>query len=272
MVIICLSELTHDHLSTASSIQRAFFTMAPSINDSNVHQQSFDDSDNDSAISSQGSSQGSKDTCCSCDSCICDLSFSTCDSDTESCFSPINPFGSFRHTGVLPYSLFEDSSSFSCSNVNQTSTDCSQNSTHIYINLLDQTNRSIVKTTKFWTSLADEFEDTILSARSACDGKEDTTLVEETLPEHCNMHDISTKVGPWLQNCLSIMEEVEPVECPTDTSVNSDAATFLEQPLHHQPVTHKLSSKKRLFLVKKLKDIRRFLQRQGKSKKTPAVI
>lgn len=258
-----------------------FFTIVPSLDNFNtmttsVHQKSFDDSDRDSAISSLGSqvSCDSQDSACSCDSCICDLSFSTCDSTTESCYSPINPFGSFRHTGVLPYSLFEDSSSFSCSHVNDSTL---QNSTHIYMNLMDQTDYSMVKTTKFWNSLADE--DTTLSPRPACDGKEDSTLIEEdtSVAQHCNVHDVSNKVGPWLQNCMSILStsEDDPRDTLTDTSVDSDATTFLELPLHRQPVTQKLSSKKRICLLKKLKEVGRFLQRQGKSKasvKTLAVL
>ena len=67
-----------------------------------------------------------------------------------------NPFGSFRHEGPLPYSMFEDSSSFSCTPTKQKSycrqslvnhsnstINVSSNSTHIYINALDETDNRI---------------------------------------------------------------------------------------------------------------------------------
>ena len=70
-------------------------------------------------------------------------SFSMCDSslnqDDNSC---INPFGSFKQKGPLPYSLFNDSSSFSSSPAIHRSTSKLENSTHIYMNLIDESSCS----------------------------------------------------------------------------------------------------------------------------------
>ena len=89
----------------------------------------------------------------------CEQSFRSIDSDDLGSFDPVNPFGSFRHKGPLPCSMFEDSSSFSSSlshkrsvyNDSSSGQSSLEDSTHIYINLLDRTDHSIVKTTQFWT-------------------------------------------------------------------------------------------------------------------------
>ena len=108
--------------------------------------------DTDSAFSSD-SARGSSSSCC-------EQSFSSIDSDDLGTCDPVNPFGSFRHKGPLPYSMFEDSSSFSSSprshkrsvyNDSSSGQSSLEDSTHIYINLLDRSDHSIVKTTQFWS-------------------------------------------------------------------------------------------------------------------------
>lgn len=224
------------------------------------------DSDTDSAISSMGSQQSSS---CSCDSCACDISFSSCESDSESCQSAINPFGSFRHSGALPYSVFEDSSSFSCSRVDDTmSTEENatfQNSTHIYINTLERTDCDAVKTTKFWTWEHEEH-----SLRPDCDGQEYSIVPTENL---CNANPhIESKVGPWLQKCVrdpigqALSDELSTGQ---DNSVDSDATYFFERRLHNEPVTTKSPTKKqRLCISKKLRAFRRLLKNPRKGSAT----
>ena len=138
-------------------------------------------SDNDSAFSSEGP----RDSECSCDSCLCDLSFSTLGSD----MSAINPFGSFKHSGALPHSVFKDSNSFAMSPVSEKTrsyTDCENSifhdSTHVYMNLLERSMMTEVKATKFWTSQAG-WDITLLSSRPDCEGTEDQTMIER-YPHH----------------------------------------------------------------------------------------
>lgn len=230
------------------------------------HEKFITDSDSDSAISSEGT----QDSACSCDSCMCDdVSFSSsCDSILG---SPINPFGSFKHTGALPYSMFEDSSSFSCSRVNYTeitedSSDCTfQNSTHIYINLVDRTATSQMQTTRYVRNLEDE--SLSMTSRPECEGKEDPThFLDDTITElNCHVRRADSKVGPWLQSCTfsdqtsddELTDDAQTSDTSTyaqrDLSADSDATAFLEQSLvRHGAVTHKPSSKKRHCLAKKL--------------------
>ena len=91
---------------------------------------------------------------------------------SSTCDSPLNPFGSFRHVGPLPFSMFEDSSSFSSSPLRETS--CSrldssaENSTHIYMNMLDPSEYE-----------AEIVNSSFFETRTPCDGK-DTTLPEDS--------------------------------------------------------------------------------------------
>lgn len=231
------------------------------------------DSDSDSAISSMGSHQSST---CSCDSCTCDISFSSCDSEAESLPSAVNPFGSFRHSGALPYSLFEDSSSFSCSRIDETiisaeEGDTLQNSTHIYINTLDQTDCGLVKSTKYWSVTQEE--SILLKSRPECEGKECSIAVTENWSDmSCNVNEVESKVGPWLQTCLT--EPIPQVSSDDDstgkdTSVDSDVTSFFEHPLHSKPVTARVPTKKQRFCIaKKLREFGRLLYKQRKKKTT----
>ena len=105
-----------------------------------------------------------------------ETSFSTCDSAfKENDKSRLNPFDSFRQNGPLPYSLFNDSSSFSSSPVIHRSTSKLENSTHIYMNLMDQSTCS---------DCVFSNEPVPQEPRSVGDGK------EATLVKH--IHSIST--------------------------------------------------------------------------------
>ena len=162
-------------------------------------------SDNDSAFSSEQQSSPS----CSSDACICESSFHSEDSavaSTSKC--PCNPFGSFRHSGPLPYSVFEATSSFSSSprraSVNMSSSSF-EDSTHIYMNLLDRSDYSMVKTTKFWSTYlsTDSRLDASLGSRPPCEGKEDTLVsdrsvlrAEMNIRDHADM-DVTIKVNAW---------------------------------------------------------------------------
>lgn len=253
------------------------------------HEKFVSDSDSDSAISSEGT----RDSDCTCDSCMCeDFSFSSCDSTLGPLSSPSNPFGSFKHTGALPYSMFEDSSSFSCSRVNNTeisaaeSSDCTlQNSTHIYMNLMNCTYSNQMKSTCFWI---DSLGETLnMASRPDCEGKEDPAqLLDDTITElACHFHDADSKVGPWLQSCTfsestndeELTDEAQPIDMTIsaegDISADSDATAFFEQSLVRHPVTRTLSTKRRHCLVQKFKELGRLLVRHrlGKKKSLPAV-
>ena len=67
-----------------------------------------------------------------------------------------NPFGSFRHVGKFPSSLLDDSrSSDSQMLTPETSNSLPfEDSTHMYINLHNRSDLGMVKSTKFWESLA----------------------------------------------------------------------------------------------------------------------
>ena len=118
-------------------------------------------SDNDSAFSSDDAS-----------SCSSLPEGSLCLSDSAVDTVNMNPFGSFRHQGPLPYSIFNDSSSFSSSPASQRTSMRSrfEDSTHIYINLLDKTNSSLPET----TSTSPHRQGNELGPRIPGDGKEDT--------------------------------------------------------------------------------------------------
>ena len=76
----------------------------------------------------------------------------------ENCQSPMNPFGSFRHNGVFPKALFDQSSSgfesfdltspISDKISHNSNSSIFDDSSHIYINMLDRSDYSMVKPTK----------------------------------------------------------------------------------------------------------------------------
>ena len=110
------------------------------------------------------------------------MSLRSSDSDEHSFAA--NPFGSFRQQGDFPSAVFGYSVSFSsdtssCSNYNM------NNSTHIYINLLN----------------SDTDLNTTLGPRQPGDGQESTPANEDYLSEtqeYCQAHDSLNKVQTWL--------------------------------------------------------------------------
>jgi hypothetical protein len=110
----------------------------------------------------------------SSDSSTPENSFSIVDSVMTRCDDTVyNPFGSFRHSGPLSHSIFDDSSSFSHSPVRNISSieRCSnqhENSTHIYMNMMEE---------------SEMFDNEMnIESRTAPDGKEDSLLcsIDET--------------------------------------------------------------------------------------------
>ena len=125
-----------------------------------------------------------------------------------------NPFESFRHQGPLPHSVFDDSSSFASSPMSQrTSSKCSlENSTHIYINVLDQT--SILQ------DATDHCKDSGLGPRTAGDGKEDSNHQCQGITDHLLAYGLPTpkrrniaknlkKIGKFLHGKTTHNFEVE---------------------------------------------------------------
>lgn len=239
------------------------------------------DSDKDSAFSSEGT----RESTCSCDSCLCDLSFSSFGSD----MSGVNPFGSFKHSGALPYSLFENSASFGMSprsirtcSAMDTDDDTLQDSTHIYINLIDRSGISMVKTTPFWDTHSGD-DATLLSSRPDCEGANDETILGEN-PFHPSPQQLScsngtktlNKVNAWLQNCTDVCipndsictndttHSIHCTEHPSISSTNSDASSFMLRPLAFQSVTG--HSKRRHQLLRHLRKIGRFLLKSRPAK------
>jgi len=232
------------------------------------------DSDRDSAFSSEGTRESS----CSCDSCLCDLSFSSFGSD----MSGVNPFGSFKHSGALPYSLFENSDSFGMSpcstrtcSVMESNDNTLQDSTHIYINLIDRSEVSMAKTTQVWNA-------TLLSSRPDCEGANDETILGEN-PSHPSQqppcgNTIKTlnKVNSWLQNCTDLCipddstcanettHSINYTEYSSISSTDSDASSFMLKPLAIQSVT---SHSQRHQLLRHLRKIGRFILKARPTKK-----
>lgn len=115
-----------------------------------------------------------------------------------------NPFGSFRHSGPLSYSLFEDPSSFSHSPSRESSSMqiCSsdhEDSTHIYMNMLEESEICVEKVS---------FES--LKYRSPPDGKEDSLLcssdeAKRTAPQNkpiCH-HPVSCRLSSTKRRLLA---------------------------------------------------------------------
>lgn len=240
------------------------------------------DSDRDSAFSSEGT----RESACSCDSCLCDLSFSSFGSD----LSGVNPFGSFKHSGALPYSLFENSASFGMSpsstrtcSVMDTDDNTLQDSTHMYINLIDRSGISMVKTTPFWDIHPDE-DATLLSSRPDCEGASDETILGEN-PSQPSPQQLScgnntktlNKVTAWLQNCTDVCipndslcandatNSFDRTEHPSISSTDSDASSFMLRPLAIQSVTDQ--SQRRHQLLRHLRKIARFIRKTRLTKK-----
>ena len=236
------------------------------------------DSDKDSAFSSEGT----RESACTCDSCLCDLSFSSFGSD----MSGVNPFGSFKHSGALPYSLFENSSSFGTSpsitrtiSVMDTDDNILQDSTHIYINLIDRSRITMAKTTTFWNYHSDD-DTTLLSLRPDCEGARDETILGEnpspTPP--CDSRATSlNKVTSWLQNCTDVSipndsicandtaHSFNHIDLPSMSSTDSDASSFMMKPLAIQSVTN--HSRTRHQLLRHLRKIGRFILKAKLTKK-----
>jgi len=234
-------------------------------------------SDNDSAFSSEGP----RDSECSCDSCLCDLSFSTLGSD----MSAINPFGSFKHSGALPHSVFEDSNSFAMSPVSEKTrsyTDCENSifhdSTHVYMNLLERSMMTEVKATKFWTSQAG-WDETLLSSRPDCEGTEDQTMIEEIPTSWPTVEDLTcprsthilTKVDSWLQTCNyaepGTSDGEAETEQPSSVSIDSDTSSFMTRPLSNNPVTTTIHAQRRQYVLQQLRKLGRFLRKARHPKK-----
>ena len=221
------------------------------------------DSDKDSAFSSEGT----RESTCTCDSCLCDLSFSSFGSD----MSGVNPFGSFKHSGALPYSLFENSSSFGMSpsitrtiSIMDTDDNTLQNSTHIYINLMDRSRISMPKTTAFWNNHSDN-DTTLLSSRPDCEGARDETILDECpspKPPCSNRETSLNKVASWLHNYTDVSIPKDSIcandtthsfnltDLPSISSTDSDASSFMLKPLAIQPVTN--NSQRRHHLIRHL--------------------
>lgn len=229
--------------------------MAQSTTTDGNHKMSF----NDSAFSSEDNSHSS----CSSDSCICESSFGTADSAVASQNdSAVNPFGSFRHNGPLPYSVFEDSSSFSSSPVSQRTSPISHNSsfedsTHIYINLLDRSDCSMAKTTRFWS--------TSCESRPACDGKEDSIysmgslLQSDMNTPNSEHHDVESKVNTWLHHSTFSDCSEHILVHTSEATIDSDATTFMHGPVAKRSIAHSLTTPRRRRIAKNLKQFGKFL-------------
>lgn len=189
--------------------------------------------DNDSAFSSECLSNAS----CSCDSIDCNCQLE-------------NPFSSFRHSGPLPYSLFEDSSSFSCSPcIRRHSTmhesDVFDDSTHIYMNLIDASETNIVGN--------------LTRRESFCDGKEELLLQgPEYVNAPCDL-DITYKVKSWLEHTFAESFALESA-APNERTIDSDTTEFLKLPLAQGSIAKNLSTPKRRLISKKLKKIGKYLR------------
>lgn len=160
----------------------------------------------------------------------------------------INPFGSFRHNGSFPESLFDTES-------------ISDDSTHIYMNLLDNSavSRSICGYDDADTQLEDaNFE---LSKANATISEQDSAqyLAEHSsssIITYCKMHDPINKVSSWLQNCPSTHYAERTLE-------NS---LFTRNYLHDLDSTNnvKFSSKKKTSTAAKMKRIQHLLSNTAK--------
>ncbi len=98
----------------------------------------------------------------------------------SSIISSSHPFGSFRHNGTLPDSLFSqsyssDSVDFGCEDSYQMAapdnsmveSSTSHDSTHIYMNLLERSDLGNIMSTRFWTDNASGASDSDTSSSAA---------------------------------------------------------------------------------------------------------
>jgi len=181
--------------------------------------------------------------------------------------SRLHPFGSFRHEGSFPASLISGSvtSRHLCdpptSEYSEEESNDTQNSTHIYINLLDISDQGATKSTKFWSDDASNPDDTsefssihsddapleiCVDYRGTC-----TTEIEEyglaytprnitrqpiqvSLSSHRNLNKppmaprpaktaVQSKVGPWLQQVTTPSRPRVPTHNTTVSSTITDA-------------------------------------------------
>ena len=117
-----------------------------------------------------------------------------------------NPFDSFRHEGDFPSSLFGYSFS-SSSEVSDSIHISSNDSTHIYMNLLDESHSGMVKSTKFWTTdLESDYESVesqqFANQRASCDGKVMPAYEKKhvCICNRCTNDNVYSKVMFWLCN------------------------------------------------------------------------
>ena len=108
-----------------------------------------------------------------------------------------------------------------------------QNSTHIYMNMLEET----------LSAAGHHSTQSVVFPRPQCDGSEDSVVAGEAGCEevlYCQLRASEEKVSPWLQSCAFSVDsdEVDDVQDSSskDLSVDSDASAFLEVPLARPPV------------------------------------
>lgn len=219
-----------------------------------------------------------------------------------------NPFGSFRHNGTFPGSLFSQSyssdSELYCEDsyhleapYNSPVHCCSpaNDSTHIYINLLDRSDVC----TRSDTATSDTLSDatSIYNADYRCGDLDEPCSKPPVFSEHLRpscptaQQDHINKVELWLQGVQPVdqsqrhvIQQLSPIprrkaesaakrpstDCSNQTisaqhdqshvSVNSDASTFMQLPLVYDGVTGHKACKHRA-ISKKLKRVTKYIHK-----------